>query len=571
MKKLAISLFVLGFSLYCALPCFGMAYPAPTPTPPFNTTLVAKAPVDECFNGIGGDYIAGSSCSSNQKPKTNQSYVWGLTKAGDNLWFGTAANMLCLIRAYDAYENGLEASPYWNGLWTCEFDEGQYVKTQMPSVTVPSIFSDYRPPKIYTYNITTKVLTDKTLEITNPQAQLLLQATFGLRSAVTFGNYVFLSGPMALGAGINLFAFNATTGAFLGAATLKDFQNIRRWLVLNNVLYAAVGAEGGGGKILRWTGTAAAPFTFAEVGVVDGAASEIVAHDGRIFVGTWPSRINGVANMAGLWMSPVVPATGLTAADAASWQKVWQADRYEPDALNASLYGMGAMASYGGYLYFGTMHVQGKAARVFAKQYNITGNDALWETYNNSWRSAAIFRGSNLTATTPTFELLYGNATLPVYVYSNGRGYWTSARNRMGGVSGRYGTSGFGNKYNNYCWSMAIYNSQLFVGTMDHGYLWLDWEHLQGVYDGEPFYSYIPYWYDRDPEEWGADLWRFTSTSSAASRVSRDGLGNYTNMGFRNMIADEATGLYVGTANPANLYREDGDRGGWELLRVTKR
>ncbi|MBI5895946.1 MAG: hypothetical protein HZB24_08075 [Desulfobacterales bacterium] len=254
MKRFAISLFVLGFALCCALPCFGMGYPppTPTPTPPFNVALVAKATVDECFNGIGGAYIAGPSCSRDQKPKTNQSYVWGLTKAGDNLWFGTAANMLCLINAFDAYENGVEVNPYYNSLWTCEFDAGQYTKTQMSSLPVPDIFSDYRPPKIYTYNITTKALTEKSLEITNPQALLLLQTTFGLRSAVTFGNYVFLSGPMALGAGINMFVFNATTGAFMGAANLKDFQNIRKWLVLNNVLYAAVGAEGGGGRILRW-------------------------------------------------------------------------------------------------------------------------------------------------------------------------------------------------------------------------------------------------------------------------------------------------------------------------------
>lgn len=572
MKKLAISLLVLGFILCGTLPCFGWGYypyPTPTPTPAFNVTLAAKAPVDECFNGIGGTYIGGPNCTSNQKPKTNQSYVWGLTKAGDNLWFGTAANMLCLIAAYDAYEHGVDANPYYNSLWACEFESGQYTKTQMSSLPIPDIFSDYRAPKIYTYNLTTKTLTEKSLEITNAQAQLLLQTTFGLRSAVTYGNYVFLSGPMALGAGINIFAFNATTGAFLGAANLKDFQNIRRWLVLNNVLYAAVGAEGGGGRILRWAGTATAPFTFEEVGVVDGSATEIVAHEGRIFVGTWPSRVDDVPKLAGIWMSPVVPATGLTAADAANWQKVWEVSKYEPDPLNASIYGMGAMASYGGYLYWGTMHVHGKAARVFIERYNITGDDRQWEAYNNSWRSCAIFRGNNFAAT-PSIQLLYGNSSLPVYVYSNGRGYWTNTRNNMGGASGRYGTSGFGNKYNNYCWSMAIYKDQLFVGTMDHAYLWLDWEHLQGVYDGTPYYAYVPSWYDRDQEEFGADLWRFPSADSAATRVSRDGLGNYTNYGLRNMLADEATGLYIGTANPANLFNESGERGGWELIKVTK-
>jgi hypothetical protein len=477
--------------------------------------------------------------------------------------------MLCLVHAFASYENPdlYEAKPYQNNLWVCEYDKGQYLTSQMPGVTVPAVFSDYRPPKIYSYNITTKTLTDKTLAITDPKAQLLLQATFGLRSAVSYGNMVLLSGPMALGAGINVFLFNSATGAFLGATTLTQYQNIRKWLVYNDVLYTAVNKESGGGAVLRWAGTAGNLFAFTEVGTIDGSGAEIAVHNGRIYVGTWPSRTATATSMAGLWMSPVVPTGGLTEANASGWKKVWQVDKYEADSFNATLYGMGAMASFGGYLYWGTMHVQGKAALAFIDEYNIpeSGYD---DAYFNSWRATAVFRGRNFE-TTPSIELLYGDSSMPVFVKSGSSGYWTSARNKMGGVSGRYGSSGFGNTYNNYTWTMAVYKNQLYVGTMDHSYLWLDWDNLQNEYLGGPYIP-IPWFWQPDSSEFGADLWRFSSTSSGATRLSRNGLGNYTNYGFRSILADDATGLYLGTANPASIaqWSNGSQRGGWELIRL---
>ncbi|MDA8141820.1 MAG: hypothetical protein M0036_24505 [Desulfobacteraceae bacterium] len=569
-KKLSLGLYALGLLFYLVLPCFGMGTAPPSNSPTFTNTLLAKAEVDECYNGIGQPYKAGPTCASNEKKKANQSYLWGMTKSGDTIWFGTAPNMLCLVQAFSEYENPSDytANPYQGSLWVCEYAKGQYLKTKMPNVPAPAVFNDYRPPKIYTYNITTKTLTDKTLAITDANAQLLLQATFGLRSAVTYSGLVILSGPMALGAGINVFVFNASTGNFIAAGTLTSYQNIRKWLVLNNVLYTAVGKESGGGAVLRWSGTMANPLAFTEVGTLDGTGAELEVYNGRIFVSTWPSR-TGTANLAGLWMSPVVSSTGLTTADAASWKKVWQVDKYEPDAFGAMLYGMGAMASYGGYLYWGTMHVQGKAALSYIKQYNIP-TYGYADAYFNSWRATAVFRGSNFD-TTPSVELLYGESSMPVFVKSGSSGYWTTSRNKMGGVSGRYGTSGFGNDYNNYTWTMAVYKNQLFVGTMDFSYLILDWNNLQNEYTGGNYIP-IPWFFYPDSSEFGADLWRFPSASSAAVRVSRDGLGNYTNYGFRNSIADDATGLYLGTANPANIAaNSDGSlKGGWELRRLVQ-
>ena len=582
MNTLSTIIVTAVICLTVALPGFGMG---PHPPEPFGHELVARAEADECFNGIGEPYLAGPDCGWRETAKTNQNYLWGLTKAGDKLWFGTAANMLCLVRAFSSYSadgdggTGLgdllsSVSPYRNDLWACEYQQGMYPSTEMMT-SIPDIFGDYRPPKIYTYDINTRALIDKTGDLAGIGDQLRLETTFGLRSAAAFAGLVFLSGPVALGNGINVFVFDADSGAFLKSATLPRYQNIRKWLVKDGVLYAAVADENGGGKVLRWTGSRDNPFSFVEVGVLDGGGAEIVEHNGYLFVGTWPSRGEAPAN-AGIWMSPVVPPGGLTESDYNSWTKVWQCGEYEPDPLNAAIYGIGAMAAYGGYLYWGTMHVHGKAAVVFIDHYNM-GLYQFAQTYFNTWRATALFRCADFRPEARDIELLYGNRTLPVYVpVSSSYGYWAYRKNNMGGISGKYGQAGFGNIYNNYTWTMAVYDDQLFVGTMDHSYLWLDWDHLQQNYWGNDYFSIptidIPWLWTPSQDEYGADLWRFPSINAAAERGSRDGLGNFTNYGFRSAVVDDSTGLYIGTANPASLYTDSygNNKGGWELYRIFK-
>ncbi len=472
--------------------------------------------------------------------------------------------MVCLVRAYDDFMGNIELAPTLNNLWVCEYSAGQYAKTRMQD-DLPDVFSDYRPPKIYTYNITSGALTEKTAQITSTEAQGLLQNTFGLRSAASFGNLVFLAGPMALGDGINMFVFNAQSGELVGAQNLPGYQNIRKWLVVDGVLYAAVANQDWTGSVLRWTGSEASPFSFDEVGRLDSDGAEITIHNGRIIVGTWPRQENGVPTLAGIWMSPFVPEGGLTKAQADSWVKVWQADEYEPDPLNAATYGVGPMASYGGYLFWGTMHVMGRTAPTFIKTYNIQREDYL-KTFLKTRRATALFRGINFEGE-KRIELLYGDPLLTVYVPSDvpgGSGSWVYKKNNMGGKRGKYGLSGFGNKFNNYTWTMAIYKNQLFVGTMDYSYLVLDWNNLQQ----ENFPVNIPFSPRKD--QYGADLWRFPSPDSAAVLVSRNGLGNYTNYGFRSVVVDEDTGMYLGTANPANIAQDGHGNpiGGWELIRV---
>jgi hypothetical protein len=81
------------------------------------------------------------------------------------------------------------------------------------------------------------------------------EETLGLRWVGTLGGLVFLGGPtLTVTEGINLFTFRNDTGEYLGSTYLGEYFNIRKWLVVNAVLYAAVGNTNGGGSVLRWTG-----------------------------------------------------------------------------------------------------------------------------------------------------------------------------------------------------------------------------------------------------------------------------------------------------------------------------
>jgi hypothetical protein len=261
-------------------------------------------------------------------------------------------------------------------------------------------------------------------------------------------------------------------------------------------------------------------------------------------------------------MSPPIPTGGLTAANLNQWQKVWQVDQYKPDPVTAATYGGGALASYGGFLYWGTMHVPTAALLAHAAVYGPPADATEYLlTALATHRAVSIFRGRDFAAT-PQVELLYGNSLLPAYL----GGQWVLAFNKMLAMP-KYGLAGFNNFFNNYTWSMQVYGGQLFVGTMDWSYLFADilinvlhGAGLKAV-DDDVFKLHLP------PNFFGADLVRFPNVHHGAVPVSVAGVGNFTNYGIRNMLGDDA--LYIGTANPMNLLTRPHDllpQGGWELI-----
>jgi hypothetical protein len=248
-------------------------------------------------------------------------------------------------------------------------------------------------------------------------------------------------------------------------------------------------------------------------------------------------------------MSPPIPAGGFTAGTTA-WTKVWTATDYEPDAVTASTYGTGALASFDGYLYWGTMQVPGRGALVHDDYYPPPADQSQEQanaTFMNTLRAITIFRGRNF-GTSPQKQVVYGQAELPTWVPDQ-PGAWENEATGMGAPL--WGPSGFGNPLNNYTWTMDVYNGSLYIGTMDFGYLARQnlTPEQSAALEGSG-YSY------------GADLLRIGSSGTPGVFESIDGVGNITNYGIRTMVSDEA--LYLGTANPMNL----NPQGGWELLRL---
>ncbi len=502
--------------------------------------LLAKAEPDECYNGIGLPYPPGPPCETG-KPKVNQAYIWGMTEHNGVIWFGTMANTMCLFGT-DLVGQG----PNENAYWVCEFGESQY------SPPLAEKIGDWRPPHIYNYT------PDSLVDVT-PQDPLI-NRTLGFRSAVSDGRLVIVAGP-GLYTGVNFFYFNGDTGEYLGSYRNRLLNNIRKWVKVDGVLYTTVGLVDGRGAVLRWRGDSENLThlnRFEVVGILDAEGAELALHEERLFVATWPndseSNLTRTTTLAGLYMSPVLPAGGLTRHDAKSWQKVWQVDNYEPDALIATTYGLGALASFDGYLYWGSMHVPLNALNVFYDTYGkpIDPAEQLAATIGCS-RALAIFRGRNFGSDQQEAQLLYGQKNLYTYTPDTG---WLLTPNNMGGVQGLYGLAGFGNIKNNYTWAMTVYHDDLYIGTMDWGTITSVPTETLGI---------------QADTSLGSDLYRFPSSSQPAVAENTDGFGNLANYGIRNMMVYNDA-IYIGMANPMNLLTDENDtgpKGGWELIRVT--
>jgi hypothetical protein len=430
---------------------------------------------------------------------------------------------------------------------------------------LPAAIGDWRPPQLYFFD----TLLKRNVEVTPNDP--LIDETLGIRAAGSDDRYVFLGGPAIGASNVHLFFYHAQTGMYLGSRILPGYNNIRKALFHDGVLYVGVGRDGGGGALLRANrehrGSPDFPFSFEEIVTFDGDAVELTEHDGALVVATWPGNLagglgGGLPPSAGLWMSPPIPEGGLTPDDAAGFQKIWEYTDYDPDLITGVTTGTGALASYGGYLFWGTMHVPLLSTVAHLLVADSLGYELeLLDTFLGSFRAIAIFRGSALGTDSQNVELLYGEKRLSslnlLPVLGGQPPVWEVVPNKMGATP-LYGSSGFGNSFLNYTWTMNVFQDQLYVGTMDWGYLFSEFaEELAGF----PIPITIP------EEDLGADLWRFPAPDQPAVAESINGVGNETSYGIRTTVVDDKH-FYLGMANPMNLRTDPalGGVGGWELI-----
>ena len=271
----------------------------------YNVDLVAKAQPDEYYCGPdAAPHDPQTPCNVTNEwytegyNKVNQAYVWGMTKRGPYVWFGTGANVNCLVGGtYFSDATPLVPTPGVEG--TCEYGSSWVSSTNFPGgPELPEALGDWRPPHIYRYNTLTKALTMMDNTLPDGPDRGRLATTLGIRSAGSNHKVVILGGPSIDpgSQGINLFAFDAWTGRFLKSRSLEAYGNIRKWLLEDGVLYTAVAAAGdgefsyGGGSVLRWIDDDSHPdypLAFDVVGDMDGGGAELAMHEGRLFATTW--------------------------------------------------------------------------------------------------------------------------------------------------------------------------------------------------------------------------------------------------------------------------------------------
>lgn len=568
--------------------------------------LAAESEPDECFYRLGSwdNYAKDADLTTAEQQdcveqegtlKRNAGYLWGITKSEDSLWFGTGANIMeagfggILDKVTEdrllSYEHIVP--PFRTANTVFELDNSKYMDGEL------GFLGDYRPPRVFQYNLKTGELTEHTPD--DP----LLSTTFGLRSAGYLNGVAILAGPVVRNdqgvKGINLFAFDTNSGAFIGSCNIRDMKddqgnivaekvsNIRKWLAVNGVLYTTVGTATGG-KVLRWRGSKADPFKFEVIGNLDDQGTELVVHENHLFVLTWPpaddpagfSRDSYVLdNVCDIMMSKTeIPAGGFTAGT--EFVSVWNVRDYEPDYITAATYGLGAVQSWDGYLYWGTMHVPVVATLIYAKEHPTEALTPrrLGRVFLNTNRHAAIFRAKNFASGKPEVELLYGDELMYKYDENARRDKWVAVPNNMG-QKPLYGKSGFGNGAVYYTWSMAVYNDQLYVGPVEGAFPEdSDSEIINRIsHMINQTFMFLPDAMDetlRDsfvdiPEATpGTDIFRFPSSNSPAEAITTDCFGRYGAYGIRNMIVADGS-LYMGTASSFPLHRT----GGWALIKIT--
>ena len=239
----------------------------------YDVEIIAKARVDEIFDSLYDPAVAGSgenvyrkagfssaevstpSIADGKLPRRNQSYVWGMTRKDNYLWFGTGANVSSLVGGvyYGAgtapgsitEDDGItfSASEFGSSKFIrdgiVDLDEGDLNAQGIPALN-PAL-GDWRPPEVLRYNLDTG-MEENLYDNMTPDQQLLIWQTLGIRSAgYTANNFrnnnglVFLAGPSTTailddGNGIVMFAFDANTGDCVGAQTFPEYSNIRQWV-----------------------------------------------------------------------------------------------------------------------------------------------------------------------------------------------------------------------------------------------------------------------------------------------------------------------------------------------------
>ncbi len=547
------------------------------PGPVLDRKLVTQAAPDECYLNATTTPLpmpASGVCPAGYRPRVNQSYAWGSARSGDFAYFGTGSNVTCLYPAAAGIQTALDGEDT-----ACQIANGPTVDRYGPYQ------GDIRSPRVLRVDSRTDAVTDITPD--DPH----LDGVLGLRGGGAHKDVVMLFGPRIVPDGtmrvdgMAVFAFEGSTGRYLGSRIYPEYAQIRDTIVASDGhLYASARQAGEfNGLILKWTGTTGQPFSWQVVGKLPGnEAAYLVEHNGAIAVSGWPfidaaaggSIKNGPAKV---WYGPKLRAGGLTPADLNSWRPIFSYADYDPDPTAAASIAFGALASWRGSLYVGTFQMNAvlSSLQTIWRTGQPAKEQARLDAAIDAGRASALLRFDNVGATTgikkQSVTLLYGNVRLPVLNTATGK--WVDKPNKLRQAP-RFGLAGFGNPLNYYTWRMFVFNDRLYIGTCDlsgalKAYVPIAYEYLKMSFLTRLYYGRMAPVADRLLG--GADLWRMDSPSRPAVAEDLKGMGSKSTHGLRNVVPFEDKGFfYGGMAADHNLRVGGTDPGGYQVHRFSE-
>ena len=536
---------------------------------------VFQAPVDEAYYGLASPdnkYVPeGLSESALEEikqnggqGKRNGSYVWGMGTYKDKLFWSTNNNYLCMQGYGNFVQPGKgDNAPYENSCWVCEYGQSAYAKEAYEEGDENSKYADIRPPRIYSYDTKTGIVTDITPSIADYP---LLKNCQGLRSCGVHNGVVFFGGPGLYASDWDskvsaaFVAYDADNDRILSTSSMDNVDgckvvNVRRWRVINNVLYVTVGLTHPTtgkkiGALLRWYGDKNDPWKFHIVGLVDKEAAELAYFNNRIYIGTW-------GTVSAVNVSPELPEGGFTPVGINSdmWPEIWTTESAEPTkTLGRSLTSVAGFHEWRDHLYWGVFcpnyYILSSALATYG---DLTSPDALAFILGN-YRTPSFWRLDKDN----NCEMLYGDTSNPKPVY-NWKGNIEKWELEPNGLTAKWGRGGFGNLCTIYVWAMQQYNDNLYIGTMDLSNLAV--AAASKLLGDESFDTLSKLLTGLDTSDEGFELLRMTDEEEAPKFITQNGFNNAEQYGVRNLEVLNNK-LMLGSASMSSLK----DNGGWHVL-----
>lgn len=536
---------------------------------------VFQAPVDEAYYGLASPdnrYVPeGLSESALEEikqnggqGKRNGSYVWGMGTYKDKLFWSTNNNYLCMQGYGNFVQPGKgDNAPYENSCWVCEYGQSAYAKEAYEEGDENSKYADIRPPRMYSYDTKTGIVTDITPSIADYP---LLKNCQGLRSCGVHNGVVFFGGPGLYASDWDskvsaaFVAYDADNDRILSTSSMDNVDgckvvNVRRWRVINNVLYVTVGLTHPTtgkkiGALLRWYGDKNDPWKFHIVGLVDKEAAELAYFNNRIYIGTWGA-------VSAVNVSPELPEGGFTPVGINSdmWPEIWTTESAEPTkTLGRSLTSVAGFHEWRDHLYWGVFcpnyYILSSALATYG---DLTSPDALAFILGN-YRTPSFWRLDKDN----TCEMLYGDTSNPKPVY-NWKGNIEKWELEPNGLTAKWGRGGFGNLCTIYVWALQQYNDNLYIGTMDLSNLAV--AAASKLLGDESFDTLSKLLTGLDTSDEGFELLRMSDEEEAPKFITQNGFNNAEQYGVRNLEVLNNK-LMLGSASMSSLK----DNGGWHVL-----